>query len=91
MRKYNPDEFIASLSKKMGKRDVPNCPFCRGQKFTTTDQIATISITKNYGNVELGPFIPTGMLVCENCGHIDFFALGALGLLKKEGSEEDEK
>ena len=91
MRKYNPDEFVGELTKKMGHNGVPTCPFCKGTRFSTTDELATISIAKNYGNVELGPFIPAGILVCENCGHMEFFALGALGLLKKEGDAEDGK
>ena len=91
MRKYNTDEFVNALTQKMGKQEVPTCPFCQGKKFTTTEQLATISIAKNYGNVELGPFIPAGMLVCENCGHIEFFALGALGLLNKEEGEDNGK
>ena len=39
--------------------------------------------------LDLGPSIPSGLIVCENCGHIELFALGSLGLLKKKGDNSD--
>lgn len=85
MSKYNPKEFIDALRKKVNGRDVPNCPYCGGDKFTTTDKFATLIIGNDVKSFELGPSIPSGMIICENCGHVEFFALGSLGLLKKEG------
>lgn len=91
MSKYNPKEFIGALDKKMNGRDVPNCPYCGGQKFTSTDKFATILIGDDTSSVSLGPSIPSGLLVCANCGHIEFFALGSLGLLKEKGDNSDGK
>ncbi len=86
MSKYNSNEFIAALGKKTMGREIPNCPYCGGQKFTTTDKLASIIIGDDKKSLNLGPSIPSGMLICTNCGHIEFFALGSLGLLEdKEG------
>ena len=42
-------------------------------------------------NISLGPNIPAGVVVCENCGHMEFFAMGSLGLLKAEEHDGDGK
>lgn len=89
MKKYEPQKFIEAFYNKTKKKGIPNCPYCGGSKFTTTDKYAPIIISTDIGNVNFGPSIPAGMIICETCGHIEFFALGALGLLEK--SEDGEK
>jgi hypothetical protein len=85
MSKYVPNEFITALGKKMNGIQIPDCSYCGGKKFTSTDKFANIIIGEELGGINLGPNIPCGMVVCENCGHIEFFALGSLGLLKNKG------
>lgn len=89
MSKYDSKEFITVLGKKMSGRDVPTCPYCGGKKFTSTDKFATILIGDDLSGINLGPNIPSGIIVCENCGRIEFFALGSLGLLKSKGEHKD--
>ena len=91
MNKFNPKKFITQLGKKVNGRNIPNCPYCGGEKFTTTEKFATILIGEDLENLNLGPSIPSGMLICENCGHIEFFALGSLGMLEKKDGAEDGK
>lgn len=91
MSKYNPNEFIAALVKKMNGREIPDCPYCGGDKFTTTQNFATILIGDETKNIRLGPNIPAGMIICENCGHMELFAMGSLGLLKAEEHDSDGK
>ena len=91
MSKYNPDKFIHALGEKMNGREVPNCPYCGGQSFTSTGKFATILIGDDTNSINLGPSIPSGMLVCSNCGHIEFFALGSLGLLNTKEDDGDGK
>lgn len=62
MSKYNPNEFIAALGKKMNGRGIPNCPYCGGNKFTTTRNFATILIGDDTKNISLGPNIPAGIV-----------------------------
>ena len=88
MNNYNPNKFIEKLNEKMNGRNFPVCPYCGGQKFTSTDSAASVLIGKDLSSISIGPSIPAGIVICEKCGHIELFALGALGLLpKKEESE----
>lgn len=88
MRKYNANRFAEELIRKTNGRGIPLCPYCGSSQFTSTDKLATILIGDELDGVSLGPSIPAGMVICENCGHMDFFALGALGLLPKgEGKD----
>lgn len=91
MSKYNPNEFIVALTKKLKGKQVPTCSYCGGNKFTSTDKFATILIGDEVSGISLGPNIPSGMVVCENCGHIEFFALGSLGLLNGSEGKDDVK
>lgn len=85
MEKYIPGEFLNAIKNKIGNNlTTLKCPFCGGQSFTTTENVATVFISDDIKDVKLGPHIPSGMLICENCGHIELFALGSLGLLKGE-------
>ena len=87
MSKYNPNKFIAALGQKMNGHGFPSCPYCGGQNFTTTQNFATFLIAEDTQNINLGPNIPAGMVVCEKCGHIEFFAMGPLGLLNTEEND----
>lgn len=84
MKKYDPKVFVGELSKKLHDNNVPSCPYCHGSKFTSTDKFASILIGDDLENVSLGPSIPSGILICENCGHMEFFALGVLGLMNSK-------
>jgi len=84
MNNYNPKKFIERLSEKMNGRNFPVCPYCGGQTFTSTDSAASVLIGKDLSSIYIGPSIPAGIVVCDKCGHIELFALGALGLLPKE-------
>lgn len=85
MKKYNAQEYINTINKKLqAGNTILRCPFCGGNKFTSPDKFATILTGNDLSGIEIGTSVPSGMLICENCGHIEFFALGALGLLPKE-------
>ena len=86
--KYNSQEFINVLNIRKGERQA-KCPFCGSKNFTATDSLAAIMISQDRDNLSLGPCIPSGMLICTNCGHIDFFSLGVLGLLKRDGKAQN--
>ncbi len=83
MKEYNAENFIKVLRERTNNKEI-KCDICGGNSFTTTEQFASIIIGKDLNSVQLGPQIPAGMLICEKCGHIDFFALGALNLLNKK-------
>ena len=83
MSKYNPNDFINAFRKRTN-REVPACPFCGNRNYTTTDSLASIIIGQETNSLCIGTSIPTGMLICTKCGHIEFFALGALGLMNSK-------
>lgn len=90
MSKYDPQNFINALNEKTNGKHLV-CPYCGGKQFTTTEDFASILISKELSGLSLGPNIPAGMIVCQNCGHMDFFALGALNLLEKKEAKENGK
>ena len=79
--KYNSEAFVEAVLSRLSNRSLPSCRFCGGKKFTTTQNFSTLPIASDFSSMRLGPNIPAGMIICETCGHIDFFALGALKLL----------
>lgn len=88
-KKYDPQDFIKSLGKHTNGRSIPACPFCGSRNYTSTDSIATILINTEITGINIGPTIPSGILVCTQCGHIELFALGALGLLETKDGQND--
>ena len=89
MNEYRPEEFIKALQKKM-KRKYPSCPFCGNEQHASTKTLASILVGEDKELKAVKQTMPSGIIVCENCGHIDFFALGYLDLLGTE-NDKDEK
>lgn len=87
-RIYDPDAFVKELTKRMGSRHMPNCPFCGNNAYTTPQEVSTIPVGKNISGISIGQTAPCAMVVCTTCGHVDLFALGTLGLLPKKGGKE---
>ena len=87
MSKYVSKEFIEKLGDKI-KKDYPDCPICGGGQFSSTNDFADIVVGNDFSKYNLGRRIPAGMVICKNCGHIDFFALGALDLIKGEAPDD---
>lgn len=90
MGKYDPQKFMNALSKMVLNKDL-TCPYCGGKFFSTPEEYASILIGKDLSSIHLGSSIPSGVIVCQKCGHIDFFALGALGLLEKKEDKSSGK
>ena len=92
MEEYHSKDFINALNKKC-KEEQLVCPYCKGDTFTTIQDFASITVGKNLSSFNLCTSIPAGMIICQNCGHIDFFSLGILGLFKtnkeKNNIEQD--
>ena len=59
------------------------CPICQGRKFSIPDTIATIHSSENVNSVVLGTYFPAVAVVCNNCGNMTFFSLGALGMMEE--------
>jgi len=64
------------------------CPRCGNQQFTLLDGYFNQTIqTELKGMVIGGPSVPSVVVVCTRCGYMSQHALGALGLLPKEGGK----
>lgn len=67
------------------------CPICHQSKYSFVDGYTIDPVHDDYKAIQLGgKFIPSVMLVCKNCGHIDRFSLGVLGLMDKEEQPQQE-
>lgn len=76
-------EIIAT---KLRENGIANhkCPLCQNNQFTLQKNIASILLSNELGKIEIGQHIPTAVIVCNKCGYIEFFALGAFGLINKD-------
>ena len=91
--KYNASTFITTLKERMQSRAMPKCPFCSGSNYTTPEQVGTIPVGRSFAGLSVGQTVPCAMIVCTKCGHVDYFALGMLGLLPsgdKEGEQNEQ-
>ena len=77
-------EIIKALEERGAK--LP-CPRCGNQQFTLVEGYFNQTVqTELKGFVLGGPAIPSVVVACSKCGFLSQHALGALGLLPKEGS-----
>lgn len=80
-------QIINALSQRVGSFV---CPICHQSKYTFVDGYTVDAVREDYKAILLGGrLIPSVMLVCNNCGHIDRFSLGVLGLLE-QGEQQQE-
>ena len=85
--KYDASAFIAALNERMQSREMPRCPFCGGNNYSTPKQVATIPVGARLNGLSIGQTAPCAMIVCTRCGHVDYFALGSLGLLPNDNKK----
>ena len=62
MKKYNPQDFITALNNTAPNKQLI-CPYCKGTQFTSTEDFASILIGKDLSELNLGPSIPSGMII----------------------------
>lgn len=61
------------------------CPICHQSRYTLLDGYFVDVIQDKYQGMQLGGrLLPSVMLVCNNCGHLESFSLGVLGLMEAE-------
>ena len=80
---YSPSQFKNALLKKL-KNHIPSCTICGHNQFTMTNDFVSHFCQNTYGTISIGKNVPTGFIICNNCGHIEFFSLGVLGLLNAD-------
>lgn len=79
-------QIASTLAKRTG---IIACPICHQSKYTLLDGYFVDVIQDKYQGMQLGGrLLPSVMLVCNNCGHLESFSLGALGLMESEDKKE---
>ncbi len=89
-KKYNSSDFIHKLKENTDGHSLPCCRYCGGSDYTTPAEMATIFVANNFNGLQIGPTVPCAMVICKKCGHVDFFAIGILGLLPEDGAKSKE-
>ena len=87
MRKFESREFLNALDERTKGHAIPTCPYCGGTDLAVSSKVAKVIIDEDIDAISIGPTIPSGLIVCKKCGHLNFFAIGALGLLKEKGGD----
>ncbi|MFH1642790.1 MAG: hypothetical protein ABIC04_07895 [Nanoarchaeota archaeon] len=74
------DKIIQKLKEK--KID-PSCKICEKNNWSVVDQPVALTIINPDGRFSLPPpHIPSGALICNNCGNIRLISLLALGIIE---------
>ncbi|MBR3503845.1 MAG: hypothetical protein IKO07_06325 [Clostridia bacterium] len=85
---FSSDQFFHVLQSK-----CPNpqpCPFCGSKQFSVIEEFCQLPVqTEPQTTIKIGTSVPCGVVVCTNCGHINLFALKALGLMREGGADKD--
>ncbi len=69
------------LEKLIEKKAIPQCEICLHNNWGVVDQPVTAPIGDLSGAIRIPqPQIPCAGLICNNCGNLRLFALGALGI-----------
>jgi len=88
MEDIKKQQIIETLSKRVESFD---CPICHQSKYSFVDGYSVDIIQQQYKGLQLaGRIMPKVTLVCNNCGHIDNFSLGVLGLIEDNTENSDE-
>jgi len=65
------------------------CPMCKSKNFILADGYFNNTIQDNFQGLSIGgPSIPTIPIVCGQCGFVSQHALGVLGKLPKDQTNE---
>lgn len=87
MNEEKKKQIINALSQRVSSFV---CPICHQSKYTFVDGYTVDPVQEDYKGMQLGgKIMPSVMLVCNNCGHIDRFSLGVLGLMEKEEKTQE--
>lgn len=75
-------QIAKALTEKIG---AIVCPICHHSQYTLLDGYFVSSLQNGYKGIEIGGrVLPSVMIVCNHCGHLDGFSLGVLGLMEND-------
>lgn len=84
-----PSDFKEKLLKALADRKANStCEICGQNDWSVVDQAISVQITDlSDSSLIPQPQLPCAGIICNNCGNVRLFALGALGLLPEEEEE----
>ena len=82
MNQYETNDIIRRIAKAGGDKHI--CPICGKKDFFINNKKAAMFVSGSFNNFTLDEYVNTALLVCNNCGHVDVFALPVL-FKQKEG------
>lgn len=83
----NYKELILTKLKEKGA--AVQCEICQHNNWSVVDQAVSAPISDLSGGVRIPqPQIPCAGLICNNCGNLRMFALGALGIEINTGEKD---
>ena len=87
------NEEKSRILRTLDERHLANlCPFCKKGRMMLIDGYVGDYINDDFNQHKMvGRYIPSIMLVCDHCGFQSKHALGALGLLDTNASNNDNK
>jgi len=86
MNEEKKKQITSTLFKRVGHFV---CPICHQSKFAFLEGYFLEVVQDDYKFMKLdGRMLPSVVLVCNNCGHIDKFSLGVLGLMEQPDDEK---
>ena len=81
-------KIIEKLNKKFNSQGI-KCPMCGNNHFIIADGYFNSHLQDDLKNLSIGgPSIPSIPIICDKCGFISMHALGVLGLLPKQDTED---
>ena len=86
-RQFDAEEFLKLFKEKINQ--TPSCRYCGHRDYTISGDVMQIIAQKSIDGLMLGPTLPTAAIIYQHCGHIDFFSLGAYGLLNTKEETSD--
>lgn len=77
-----PDNYKKLILEKLKERGAaPLCEICQHNNWAVVDQAIAAPISDLSGTLRIPqPHIPCAALICNHCGNMRLFALGALGI-----------
>lgn len=88
MTKEKKQQIINALAERVGDF---YCPICHHNSFAFLDGYFVDVIQNRYDGMQIsGKILPSVIVVCNHCGHIDKFSLGVLGLLEGASNKFDD-
>jgi ribosomal protein L37E len=89
--KIDIEAFRKKVQEELTRRGaLKPCARCGNETFGIHEAYTSFHIQKDSGVLSLGgPAVPAVMIVCNNCGNINFHALGAIGLMAEIGRTSD--